>query len=150
MKKLIFILMAGVLIMLAPKAHAQSPMYSSNALAIIPTLDTVTNTGVRTMTSKAVRSSWNTVTVSGKAAALTGTLSGVMRLYGSLDGTIYHRITATSLRGNSVAPVDSLVIDVNHTAKAWIIQNSPYQYYQIQFTGIGTVTFTTFGNYVAH
>lgn len=150
MKNLGFILIMAAMLFAVPKAGAQSSMISANTHAIIKTLDTVTNTGTKTMTSARVGGSWNTVTISAKTTNLTGTQSGILRLYGSLDGVVYHRITAASLRGNSVAPVDSLVVDVNHLQKAWIIEKSPFQFYQVQATGIGTVTFTVFGNYVAH
>lgn len=147
MKKFTLIFVLGALTMfLAPKAQAQVSLFSRYSVA----LDTVTNTATKNMTSLRVYGNQNTVTISAKTTNLTGTQSGVLRLFGSIDGVVYHRITAALLHANSVAPIDSLVIDPAHLVKAWVVDKSPFQYYQVQATGIGTVTFTVFGNYVAH
>lgn len=144
MKKLLFVLLIAVA---AINVKAQSVSLISRYGKIV---DTVTNTGVKLMTSPRITGAQQNVTVSFKAAVLTGTIAGVARLYGSLDNITFTRITAAELRGNSVAPVDSLVINVNATRKHWVINNSPYQYYQVGVTGIGTTTFTINDLLVAH
>lgn len=110
-------------------------------------LDTVTNTGLKSMTTLKVGGWQHVVTVSTVNVNLTGTMSGVARLWGSLDGVNYQRIRSTQLKGSQI---DSLVIDPNHLTYSWSITDNPFQYYQVQTTGIGTVTFTVAGKYVAH
>src|ERR1051325_2683686 len=93
-------------------------------------LDTVTNTGSKNMTvAHPVSGAKQTVTISTINTTLTGTLAGIARLYGSTDGVNYFRIRSTQLQG---AQVDSLVIDAAHAKYAWVVQNSPFQYYQVQ------------------
>lgn len=112
------------------------------------TLDTVTNTGLKSMTTLVVKGPRQNVTITTKNILLTGsTLAGVARLWGSLDGTNYSRIRSTHLLGGQV---DSLIIDAAHSVYNWVVPNSPYQYYQVQSTGSGTETFTVQGKYVAH
>lgn len=132
-----------------PKAQAQSSLVSSNTHALIPTLDTVTNTGTKSMTSARIPGYQHQVTVTTVNTNLTGTQSGIARLYGSLDGAKYVRIRSYQLHG---LQVDSLIIGagVNTLQYGWVVDNSPYQYYQVQTTGIGTVTFTVAGKYAAH
>lgn len=143
MKKLLFILAVFAVSFTAKAQTNLTSRYSK-------TLDTVTNTGVKNMTSARVYGNQNTVTISLKTTNLTGTQAAILRLFGSLDGVTYHRVTATLLHGNSVAPVDSLIVDAAHLQKAWVVDKSPFQYYQVQATGVGTVTFTIAGSYVAH
>lgn len=126
---------------IAPEASAQISLLNSSSR----TLDTVTNTGTKSMTSVKIVGSRSYVTVSTVNAALTGTLSGVARLYGSLDGTNYQRIRTFQLHNSQV---DSLVVDAAHTKYAWVVDGNPFQYYQVQTTGIGTLTFTVAGKYV--
>jgi hypothetical protein len=144
MKNLLTIMALGIALM----------VFSTNADAQFNTLsryakvtDTVTNTGSKNMTSPRVAGPRQNVTVTTMNTNLTGTLGGVARLWGSLDGTTYFRIRSTQLQG---AQVDSLVIDATHTKYAWVVEKSPFQYYQIQTTGVGTTTFTVQGKIVAH
>lgn len=126
-----------------PSVKAQTALKSRYNVA----LDTVTNTGSKNMTSARVAGAAQTVTVSTINTNLTGTLAGIARLWGSLDGTNYNRIRSTQLQG---AQVDSLLIDANHPVYHWVVQNSPYQYYQVRTTGVGTTTFTIKGATVSH
>jgi hypothetical protein len=128
----------AALTFVAPSAHAQTSLLNSSSRA----LDTVTNTGTKSMTSAKIAGARASVTISTVNAVLTGTLSGVARLYGSLDGTNYQRIRTFQLHNSQV---DSLVVDANHTKYAWVVDGNPFQYYQVQTTGVGTVTFTVAG-----
>lgn len=144
MKKLVLILFVGIATMLlAPKVEAQTALKSRYSVA----LDTVTNTGTKNMTSLRIAGPAQTVTVSTKNIVITGTLAGVARLWGSLNGVDYSRIRSSQLQG---AQVDSLVIDAAHSVYHWVVEKSPYQYYQVQSTGAGSETFTVQGKYVAH
>lgn len=144
MKKLIgLILLLAAFVSLAPKAEAQTSTKSRYSVA----LDTVTNTGLKSMTTARISGANQTVSVSTVSTLLTGTLSGIGRLWGSLDGVNYSRIRSTQLQG---AQVDSCLVDPNHRIYTWVVEKSPYQYYQVQTTGVGTVTFTVKGSFVAH
>lgn len=144
MKKIVGLL---ILCALAFNVQAQSNLISSNTHALIPTLDTVTNTGVKTMTSTRIGGWQHEVVISTVSANLAGTMAGVARLYGSLDGVNYQRIRSTTLYGGQI---DSVVLNVNSLKYAWRLTDNPFQFYQVQTTGIGTVTFTVAGKIVAH
>lgn len=111
-------------------------------------LDTVTNTGTKSLTGH-VPGSWKQVTVTLANANLTGTQSGVSRLFASLDGVNYFRVRSYQLHNSQV---DSLVITTSTLTKnfAWVIDGSPFPWLQTQTTGIGTVTFTVAGKFLAH
>lgn len=143
MKKLILILIMGAMTVFIAPVQAQTTLKSRYSVA----LDTVTNTGVKNMTSARVSGPLQTVSVSTINTTLTGTLSAIARLYGSLDGVDYTRIRSSQLQG---AQVDSALVDAAHTKYTWVVEKSPFQYYQVQTTGVGTVTFTVKGKYVAH
>lgn len=143
MKKLFGILILGVAMLVASNADAQTSTKSRYSVA----LDTVTNTGLKSMTTARLAGPAQTVSITSVNTVLTGTMAGVARLWGSLDGVDYSRVRATQLQG---AQVDSLVVDANHKVYTWVVEKSPYQYYQIQTTGIGTTTFTVKGKFVAH
>lgn len=143
MKKLLGIFIVGVAMLVASSVNAQTDTKSRYSVA----LDTVTNTGLKSMNTGRIAGPNQTVTVTTVNTVLTGTLAGVARLWGSLDGVNYSRIRTTQLQG---AQVDSALVDANHRVYTWVVEKSPYQYYQIQTTGVGTVTFTVKGKYVAH
>lgn len=111
-------------------------------------LDTVTNTGTKSMTAH-VPGGWKQVTIMGVNNNLTGAQSGIFRLYGSLDGVNYTRIHASVLRNSQV---DSLILTTSALSKtySWVIEGNPFQWYRLDATGIGTVTFTTAGSITAH
>lgn len=148
MKKLGLILILGVVAMfIAPNVEAQSNLISANTHAIIKTLDTVVNTGTKTMTSGRVSGPLQNVSVTTLNVAATGTFTGIARLWGSLDNVTYTRIRSTQLQG---AQVDSLLIDAAHAKYTWVVEKSPFQYYQVQTTGPTSGSFTVQGKYVAH
>jgi hypothetical protein len=122
--------------------HAQTSLISTNINALIKTQDTVTNTGSNTMLFPAgvkFTGPGQGVTVTTVNTPLTGTMKGVATLWGSLDGVEYNRIRSTALHG---VQVDSLVLDAAHPNYAWIIDQNPFNYYEVVTTGIGTTTFT--------
>lgn len=140
MKKLLIIL---VLCAAGMVSNAQNTTTSRYKLP----LDTVINTGLKTMTSPRVSGPKQNVIVSTINTALTGTLAAIARLWGSQDGVNYSRIRSTQLQGGEV---DSLIVDPNHKVYHWVVLNSPFQYYQVQTTGVGTTTFTISGTEIDH
>lgn len=144
MKKLIGVLILAVL---AVSVQAQSGALKNAAGR---SLDTVTNTGTKSMTSpRVIQAKLGSVTVTTRNSNLTGTQSGIARLFGSYDGVNYYRIRATALHNSQV---DSLVITTSPVAQkyAWVVDGNPFNYYQVQTTGIGTLTFTVAGEIIAH
>lgn len=139
----------GLLAVAVPKVQAQGNLVSSNTHAINNTLDTVTNTGTKTMTSARIAGKLQSVTVTTVNVNKTGTQGGIVRLFGSPDGVTYYRIRSPQLHNSQV---DSLLITTSPVAQkyAFEIDGNPFNYYQTQVTGIGTVTFTTGGQYIAH
>lgn len=152
MKKFIaiFAIIAAAFVV-APQAKAQSfgnKLISANTHALIPTLDTITNTGLKTMTVPLrVTGAKQQVTISTVNTVLTGTLAGIARLWASNDGVNYVRVRSTALVGGAV---DSLIVDANHKVYHWTLIGNPANYYQVQTTGVGTVTFTVKGVEVDH
>lgn len=121
-----------------------TPLVSQYGLNV----DTVTNTGTRTkVTPIRITGTAQTLTIGTSNTLLTGTLAGVARLYGSLDGIHYTRIRTGQLYGSQV---DSLVIETNQTNYHWIIASNPFNYYEVQTTGSGTVTFTSTAYLMKH
>lgn len=145
MKKLLFIV---AIVATAFTAQAQFPAQSGAFLSrYSKTLDTVTNTGSKNLTTGRIAGAGQTVTIGIATVNLTGTQAGVARLYGSLDNIHFTRVRSALLHGQGV---DSLKIDVNTLNYHWVVDNSPFTYYQLQITGAGTVTFTTQGYFVKH
>lgn len=145
MKKIV-----GILILCALAFGAKAQSFSGTLTNTAGrSLDTVTNTGSKSMTTGRISGKLQGVTVTTSNVNKTGTQSGVSRLFGSPDGVTYYRVRSTLLHNSQV---DSLVITTSPVAQkyAWEVDGNPFNYYQVQTTGIGTVTFTVAGQYLAH
>lgn len=143
-----FILIAAIAL-LAVSAKAQNVVPYAGALTSVIGLpiDTITNTATAKLTSARVAGPAQTVTVGTSTVNISGTQAGVSRLYGSLDNVHFTRIRTGMLYGTQV---DSLKIDVNTLNYHWIITGNPFNYYQVQTTGIGTVSFNNKAYIVKH
>lgn len=144
MKKLT--LFCGLLIALSAftfVAKAQSAYFVSQTNGT--TLDTVTNTGVR-LQKLPIAGYQDNIGIQVICTNLTGTIAGVVRLYGSDDGIKFVRIPTVTDAG--AIAIDSLKVDVNTTSKIFRIPiaGSFYTYFQTGFTGSGTEA-TTFKTY---
>lgn len=148
MKKLSLILLFGALIFVAPKVNAQSTLITANTAALIPNIDTVTNTGVKSMTSGVVKSSWHTVTVSVVLNKISGTGAGTAILNGSIDGVNYSPVAASQLIGAQTASYT--ITNVANQSYNWVVAQSPFLYYQVTVTGSGTEVLAINGKYLAH
>lgn len=112
------------------------------------TLDTITNTGAKTMTSTVkLTGPGESVVITTANTTLTGTMGGIGRLWGSNDGIKYQRVRTYQLHQ---LQVDSCVIDAAHPNFAWVVDHSPFAWYQVIITGVGTSTYTTQGGVVKH
>lgn len=90
--------------------------------------DTITNTTEKTQFGN-VGFNKNVVSVQSTITKLSGTLGGVMRLEGSLDGTNYQRINTT----------DSLVLaNVTTQTKIFTISPNLWKYIRVKVTPTGT------------
>lgn len=116
-------------------AKAQSAYFISTTNGT--TLDTVTNTGARTQ-KLPIAGYQDNIGIQVILNNLTGTVGGVVRLYGSDDGVTFVRIPSSTVAG--AVALDSLKVDVNNTSKIFRIplSSSYYTYYQVTFTGTGT------------
>ena len=66
---------------------------------------------------------------------ISGTVAGVVRLFGSIDGVTYARIAATdSLNATNVASQGKL-FNVLPSGGKW-----PYKYVRVSYTGTGTMS----------
>lgn len=131
MKKLLS-LISGVAICLTlafSTAHAQSG-YLQAADGNVKTADTIANAGTAFL-SIGISGYQNVVSIQPLVTKISGTTAGTLRLFGSLDGTNYTRINATT---------DSLVLTnvAGVQTKIFVVPNSPYSYYRVQVTGSGT------------
>ena len=137
MKKLT--LFCGLLIALS--AFTIAPVKAQSAYFISQTngttLDTVTNTGTR-LQKLPIAGYQDNIGIQVKLTNLTGTIAGVVRVYGSTDGVNFVRIP-TQKDDGSIA-IDSLNVNANATSKLFRIppKQSHCTYYQVGFTGSGT------------
>lgn len=73
----------------------------------------------------------SSMTIQTDLTTITGTTGGVLRLFGSANGTTFVRIL----------PTDSLVVDANHLSKIWTIDdNKIYSDIGVQYIGASSST----------
>ncbi len=129
--------------MISPtKAQAQNTAYQvmkvrfANADVLS---DTITNTAtglVKTLTPMANPAmSTNVIALFTK---ISGTLAGTATLMGSNDGTNY----ATVKTANYAGTFTYTVTDTASQTVSFVILNNPYKYYQVSWTGTGTMSGT--------
>lgn len=140
MKKLILISLFLVGIV---SAQAQVVMLL-NALAtagVHPVSDTVTNAGVGLVKAAQVQGTGKIVTsVHWEATKISGTVAGTVSLYGSDDGTNYRSISSTTFTATDVASQGGI----------WLLTGSPVQYYEVTWTGTGTMAASVRAKLVSH
>lgn len=135
MKRIIVLL--AFIVGLYAYAGAQSvaqPLLSNVPSGVKP-LDTITNTGVVTMSSKIVVGNPSVTTVLATYTKLTGTVAGTAKLLGSINGTDWTSASSTSYT----------VTDVASQSTSWTLTGSPFLYYRVETTGSGTSTYTVKG-----
>jgi hypothetical protein len=127
MKKLSLLIIAIAFIGLS--ASAQSGYFKRASDS--KTTDTLTNAATSNL-QLPITGYQNVVSVQALVTKLTGTTAGVVRLYGSLDGTNY-------VRAN---PTDSLTLAnaAGIQTKIFIIKDNPYAFYRVGTIGTGTQT----------
>ena len=131
MKKLFLV---AILCAFTVLAHAQSGYFVSNSNGT--TLDTVTNTAVKTQ-KLPIAGYQDIVSIQVKLTNISGTTGGVVRLYGSTDGTTFVRIPTVTDAGATA--IDSLTANANALSKVFRLPTHAYTYYQVGYTGTGTM-----------
>jgi len=126
MKKLLFLLMAGLTIFVLPltvEAQVVSLVSTNNSL----TLDTVTNAGVRVL-SKVVPGNKATITIQVNVTKISGTLGGTIIPVASNDGVKWYAAGSGTFTVTDVASQG-----VNFSPPLG------FAYYGVQWTGTGTM-----------
>jgi hypothetical protein len=127
MKKLLFILALFVTV----TCNAQSDLLSVFGF----TSDTVTNTGVVTLTSGRVARGENSTVVQVVVTKISGTVGGTLTLMGSLDGTNFKAINTV---GTQTGITTVTAADASSNYHYYILGN-PFLYYRVSWTGTGTM-----------
>lgn len=123
---------------IAPLYNATN-IYSLALLnASVTTLDSVTNTGTGVMTCKRVAGP-GTVTIQVNVIKKTGTVAGTITLLGSLDGVNFKAIPTRETQ-TAIATITAADASGSYM---WRLTDSPCLYYQVSWTGAGTM-FATF------
>ena len=157
MKKIIFGILALALTLgasaqvIAPLTGTQMTKKFSNAgVPFYVTYDTVTNTGTNFLTNKLiVGGGAQSVTIQWTAVKLSGTVAGTVTLLGSLDGLNFTAITGNNSIGN-ITYSTFTATDVATQTKTWVLQNNPFPWYRVSWTGSGTMAATQSAVYNAH
>lgn len=134
MKTIKGLLFAGALMLFsAYVAEAQTRDMATTLTSGVLTA-TVTNTGTGVLVAE-VPEKANIVTIQFEATETSGTTAGTVSLYGSIDGTHFRSISSTTFTATDVATQGFI----------WTVTSSPCRYYEITWTGTGTMVDTFVG-----
>lgn len=122
MKKLIIGFLIMAVFTLGVKAQVITLKSATNYVA-----DTVVNTATK-FVSGAVKGGAYVTTIQFQATKISGTGAGTATLLGSLDGTNYRSVSATSYT----------ITDVASQGFIWTLTGNPALYYRVSVTGSGT------------
>lgn len=123
---------------IAPLYNATNTYSLALLNASVTTLDSVTNTGTGVMTCKRVAGP-GTVTIQVNVIKKTGTVAGTITLLGSLDGVNFKAIPTRETQ-TAIATITAADASGSYM---WRLTDSPCLYYQVSWTGAGTM-FATF------
>lgn len=98
----------------------------------------VTNTGTATAVIKMAQS-YTTVSIQPIITKTSGTVAGTVTLQGSVDGVNFVTVDTAFAASKRVTYTAT---NVTTNAPVFIIKNSPYLYYQVSYTGSGTMVAT--------
>lgn len=159
MKKLIFGLLLfafafvgnaqTVITPLSGTSMVKSYYNASHVLTYI-TVDTVTNTGTNYLQNKyLVSGSAQSVTIQWYASKISGTIAGTVTLQGSLDGINWVTITGNNTV-NNVSISTYTATNVTSQSYVWVLQNNPFPWYRVTWTGAGTMAAIQQATFNAH
>ena|SRR3982751_2341570 len=122
MKKLFTLFAALALMVTMATAQTTGIVVLKSSASHVPT-DTAVNAVTKTQTGQ-LSIGYKLVSVQTDLTVISGTPSGIARLYGSTNGTKFVRIA-----------VDSLKSDVNTLSKIWVVNPGAYTHYRVIYTG---------------
>lgn len=124
------------------------PMYNTISATSLLLTDTVTNTGTAVVRTRAMKGDANTTTIQAVALEISGTTAGTITLQGSLDGVNFKAIptidTQTSVTTATATDVGTPQVFT------WRLNGSPYLWYQVSWTGTGTMVATLAARLMSH
>jgi hypothetical protein len=126
MKKIFSLLLIGLLFISVNLSAQNAAATMKSSLGY--TSDTLTNT-TATYVELPVVGVYNIMAIQAVVTKISGTVDGTIELLGSNDGTNYERIASDTL---------DLANQTTNT-KIWIVSKTPYYYYRLKGTGIGTM-----------
>lgn len=83
------------------------------------------------------------VTIQSTITKVSGTVAGAVKVQGSLDGVSYYDIPA-ALTDNAVVTFSPANVASQNVC--FVIKKSPFLYYQVSYTGAGTMNATISSN----
>lgn len=118
--------------------------FSGNAQTFTMTSsgDTITNAGTKACSLKVVHS-YKQVSIQCLITKISGTIGGTVTLQGTIDGTNYVTVDTATFVTEGAATYTAT--NVASQSKVWIMNNAPYLWYKISYTGTGTMSGTLKG-----
>ncbi len=139
--KEIFILFTAIIFCLSlTVATAQTYQMTG----VYTTGDTVVNTAAKSCSLKVVKS-YKQVSIQAVVTKISGTVGGSIILYGTVDGTNYVAVDSSLIQTRSYPYPSFTPTNVASQSKVWIINNSPYLWFKLTYTGTGTMSATLKG-----
>lgn len=128
MKKLFLLLILSVFSFVSLKAQTYT-MTSSG--------DTVVNTATKACSLK-VAHSYKQVTIYALITKISGTVAGTLTLQGTVDGTNWITVDTAALCTEGASTFTAT--NVASQSKTWIVNNAPYLWFKLSYTGSGTMS----------
>ncbi len=125
MKK--FLLIAISLLFIALGVNAQTSTMTGSA-------DTVVNTGTKACSLKVVNT-YKQISIQAVVTKISGTVAGTVTLQGTVDGTNWVTVDTAALVTDGAATNTT-----GAQSKVWIINNAPYLWFRLSYTGSGTMS----------
>ena len=118
---------------MAFSVHSQTVFIGFTPVKHPQGIDTVVNTASDTLTLKTT-SAFANLTIQPTVTKISGTLTSnsTPQLYGSVDGVKYYTIAGDTLHITNTTTLQT----------AWILTAQQYKYYQVRWTGVGTMAAT--------
>lgn len=136
MKNIFSLIVLSLLLVLGVSFTGSAQTYTMTGSA-----DTVTNTGTKACSLKVVNN-YSEISIQVVITKISGTVAGTVTLQGSVDGTTFETID-TLLVQNNVATFTAT--DVASQSKVFVVDQNPYLWYKLSYTGSGTMSATLKG-----
>ena len=101
--------------------------------------DTVVNTATKACSLK-VAHSYKQISVQAIVTKISGTVAGTITLQGTVDGTNYVTVDSAVIVSNHQPYPTYTATNTATQSKVWILNNSPYLWYKLSYTGSGTMS----------